>query len=214
MHKNCGSELLIPREQWVPAKDLKGEKNVLLHPVIDRAFERILQEHHTRHKVALLSLCTNTRPYNKSEKWKRFVSEFGDAADLIVVSNGGVIPSRFWESYPYMTYDAERDTRTPKGLYEQKMHERLKRFFETFTYERVVANFLPGLRNRPVAFKVLQELKGAGRIKEYVVAPNPCDQLLDQAWRLGKGLDKPGYWKRYPDINPNAFTAIQRAIEA
>ena len=29
--------------------------------------------------------------------------------DLIVCSSGGVIPQKYWNCYPYLTYDAHRD---------------------------------------------------------------------------------------------------------
>lgn len=69
MKVNQGSDLLIPREQWVAAEDIQGDEIKTLHsPIVERAFKRILELHKPKHKVALVSLCTATRPYSKSRK--------------------------------------------------------------------------------------------------------------------------------------------------
>ncbi len=212
MKKNHGSELLIPRGKWVLADDLCGEGKVLNHPIIDLAFERILKEHKPAHKVALLSLCTGTRPYSKSVKWKKYIDIFSDKADLIVVSGGGVIPSRFWECYPYMTYDVEVEARDLLDLYREKMFNRVQRFFEEFRYKYVVANFPPGMRNRSIALDALNELVASKHIKSFRVTPNPPDLKLDKSWRIKRNQDKPGYWTRYQELNPNALAALEKAI--
>ena len=182
--------------------------------LLTRRLKRILEEHKPAHKVALISLCAATRPYSKAEKWKKYVATFGDKADLVVVSAGGVIPSRFWECYPFMTYDIKEDIKSADGLYEKKMYDRVTRFFTRFQYDHVVASFLPRSPNRPVAQQVLTDLQNAGSIGSFVITPNKAEMDEDKRWRQSAGLDKPGYWTRFPEINPYALEAISCAINS
>ena len=82
---NKGSTLLIPKKEWVPEKEIQGnDEMVLTHPVMKKAFNKILQLHEMKHNIAFVSLCTSTRPYSKSLKWKNFKERYGDYADMII----------------------------------------------------------------------------------------------------------------------------------
>lgn len=111
-------------------------------------FNKILNDFKPKHKIAFLSLCTKSRPYSKSPKWKAFIKEFGNDCDLIVCSNGGIIPQEYWECYPYMTYDAPHTNEKYTKLYCDILYERLKKFFEKHHYDKIIFNFRPNLRNR------------------------------------------------------------------
>lgn len=84
---NCGSDFLIPRDEWGTEADIQGgDEHLLKSPIMNRAFNKILEIWRPRHKMALVSLCTSTRPYSKSRKWKTFKELFGDDCDLIICS--------------------------------------------------------------------------------------------------------------------------------
>ena len=102
----AGNNKLFSNDEWVPAAELFGEIKVLNHSLIHEAFDRILDQHVIKQPTAFLSLCSATRPYYYSTKWKEYVKYFDNKVDFIVVSNGGMIPEEFWLSYPYLNYDA------------------------------------------------------------------------------------------------------------
>ena len=77
-----GDNKLFPKVEWVPAEELFGENQVLKHPIMHKAFERILNQHKVIHSTALLSLCTDTRPYHFSLKWKKYLEYFDKKVDF------------------------------------------------------------------------------------------------------------------------------------
>lgn len=167
-----GDDKLIPHKDWVPQSEMNTDEKVLKHPIFEQAFKAILKKWKPTKNIAFMSLCTATRPYSKSNKYKEFTKRFGDIVDFIVVSNGGFIPKPFWSSYPYLNYDAPHDdTGAWDKLYQDTMYDRIKRFFGVFEYEYVIANFRPTLRNYEPAKKGLQEMKDAGRIKDFIIIP-------------------------------------------
>jgi len=170
---NRGDEQLIPMKDWILPDEMNTDESVLKHPIFDIAFDRILEDWIPKHNIAFMSLCTATRPYSKSNKYKVFNETFGNEVDFIVVSNGGFIPPKYWNSFPFLNYDAYHD---PSGdwdlLYQEKMFDRIKKFFTKFNYEYVVANFRPSMRNYKPANEGLQLMKNEGKIKDFVVVPN------------------------------------------
>lgn len=200
---NQGSDLLIPRSQWVNESELQGrEDKVLNHPIIDKAFKRILELHKPKHNVCLVSLCTSTRPYSKSRKWKRFIQEFGSDADLIICSNGGIIPIEFESCYPYLTYDAHGMSEFD-NMYVKITYERLMVFFNTHHYDKIVFNFRPSLRNRKSALMFKQMYKGESEI---LILPTP---MVYEAARREK-FHPVG--NRYPDICNIVLEQIKRGV--
>lgn len=200
---NHGSDLLIPKEQWVGVSELQGrEDKVLKHPIINQAFERILELHEPKHKVCLVSLCSSTRPYSKSRKWKKFIEEFGSDADLIICSNGGIIPIEFESCYPYLTYDAHGMSEFD-DLYVKITYERLMLFFNKHHYDRIVFNFRPTLRNRKSALMFKQTYKKGSEI---LILPTP---MVYEAARREK-FQPSG--NRYPDISKLVLEQIRRGI--
>lgn len=130
---------------------------VLKSPIIKKAFYKILELHKMKSDTCFVSLCTSTRPYSKSLKWKTFKNKLKDI-DLIVCSNGGIIPLEFENCYPYLTYDAHGEKKYDK-IYVKITYARLRIFFEKFPYKNIIFNFRPNLRNRICALKLKQTLK-------------------------------------------------------
>lgn len=152
--------MLINKPEWylVSTKDrapnnegLIGEEALLNNPLIDELCDKIIADFVPKHRFAIFSLCTSTRPYIKSPKWKKFFDNFGTECDLIICSNGGIIPIEYQYCYPFMTYDAHGDHKTDE-LYKQKFKERLDKFLKVHgdSYEKIIFSFLPSSRNREV----------------------------------------------------------------
>ena len=70
----AGNNKLFSNDEWVPATELFGEIKVLNHPLMHEAFDRILDQHVIKQPTAFLSLCSATRPYYYSTKWKEYVN--------------------------------------------------------------------------------------------------------------------------------------------
>ena len=199
---NIGSDLLIPRERWVTQEELqKTEGMVLKHPIMEEAFERIVELHKPKHKIALVSLCTSTRPYNLSRKWKEFERRFGDRADMIINSSGGVIPMEFAGCYPYLTYDVHGEAQYDR-LYVQVAYRRLMTFFNAHHYDKIIFNFRPGLRNRAAALKFRETYTGGA---EVFILPTQAGYKAAQRGGFPKG-------KMYPDLDEIVLRELAEAV--
>lgn len=128
-------------------ESLSGESKLMFNPIIDEAFEKILDTYKPKHKKVIFSLCTSTRPYIISMKWKRFNELFGKDCDLIICSNGGIIPIEYMYCFPFMDYDAHRSGTKFDNLYKEQMMTRLTKFVEKFKWDTIVYSFLPTSRN-------------------------------------------------------------------
>lgn len=139
--------------------ELEGEEKVLNNQAVDDAFERILNDFKPKHNKVIFSLCSASRPYITSLKWKSFHEHFGDVADLVICSNGGIIPIEYMCCFPFMEYDAHRANAGTDQLYKDKMRERLNRFLDKFgkDYEIIIYSFLPSSRNA----EAIREMDGA-----------------------------------------------------
>lgn len=201
---NQGSEYLLPKEQWTTAENIQGDEiKTLQSPVIEAAFQRILQLHTPKHKIALVSLCTSTRPYSKSRKWKKFIELFGNDADMIICSNGGIIPIEFESCYPYMTYDAHGEGKWDRQ-YINTCYRRLNEFFGKFHYEKIVFNFRPNMRNRLAALAFQRDYKGSSKI---VIVPTVAAYKAAQR----DGFKPAGM--RYPDLSHSVIDEMRKEIE-
>lgn len=143
---------LVPHKDRSPNNEgLIGEEALLNNPLIDELCEKMRNDFVPKHKYAIFSLCTSTRPYIKSPKWKKFYENFGGVCDLIICSNGGIIPIEYQFCYPFTVYDAHGDSKTDE-LYKQKFKERLDKFLEVHgdSWDKIIFSFLPSSRNREV----------------------------------------------------------------
>lgn len=214
---NCGSEVLFAKNEWCPAKEIQGtDLDVINHPLMKEAFNRTLEAHEVRHTTALLSLCTKTRPYSKGRKWKTLRNRYGEHADLIVTSNGGIVPLQLEGAYPFKTYDAKGE-RSNDNAYKVALRQKLSTFFERHRYERLVFLYRPTLRNVDAARHACYALSARGLIKTFAILPS---QLLYRSI-IGRkvmrnGKSRPAYqcegYTYYPDIHPLTLAALDGAL--
>ena len=200
-----GDERLVKRKNWISLNEMNTDMKILNHKLFDNIFNKIVREHRPNHKVAFLSLCTSTRPYHRGRKWKKFISEFGDRADLIVVSSGGIIPQNYFCSFPFLNYDGD-SAKSANLLYAKKLEKRLLKFFKTHQYDYIVANFRPRLRNTPTIKKVCNRLKLKSVIKDFVLVPDEesYQDLQDRGFPGGK---------MFPDLDEAIFEKIKQKID-
>lgn len=139
--------------------ELKGAKNVLTHPLGETGFNRILHDYTPCHNNVIFSLCTSTRPYLNSVKWKTLYHNFGNSCDLVVCSSCGIIPMEYMNCYPYTTYDAYDAYNTTKfnDLYYSVFEKRILTFLDTFGHywNKKIFLFSPNSVNT----KVIRNLK-------------------------------------------------------
>ena len=203
-----GDNKLFSEAERVLSTEINNEEKILKHPILHEAFDRIVEQHVPNQSTAFLSLCTATRPYNKSKKWKGFINKFGGKVDMIVVSNGGMMPQQFWKSWPYLNYDG--GDHYDIQMYKDIMHARLLKFFRKHNYSNVIANFRPNLINHQPAHDALAILKEEGSIGDYIVMPN--QELYDKAQSLGW---KPphGQGDMFPDLTDTILSALIAQVE-
>ena len=208
--EGSGDDRLIPQSEWMPIETMNSDLKILENDLFDRVFDKILEVHKPKKKIAFLSLCTSTRPYSNSQKYKKFKKLFGESVEFVVVSNGGIIPIEYETSYPFMEYDGGGFDPNIKERFQIAMEHRLRRFFENFNYyDFVLANFRPNLRTTPVAKKVLSELKRRSIIKDYAIVPNVTMYRECQ----NDGFGKPnGVGKMFPDLHLYALEEMQSVL--
>lgn len=205
---NCGDEKLIPKEKWVPAYELQGddETRILQHPILEECFQKINEEFVPKHNIAFVSMCTVTRPYGDSRKFKVFLERgYGDHADVIVGSSEGIVPQEYWGSYPFMTYNTHE--RGKKNLvYIDKLYRRFMEFFTKHHYDVIVFNYRPSLINRYSAEKFKENYDGDSKI--YILPSEEQWESLKQMWKdSGK---KGGHY--FPDIEPPVLEELDKVL--
>ena len=201
MKQNDGSDYLIPQDEWVPESELQGnEAKVLTHPVTEKAFRKILEDWSPEHNICLLSTCTSSRPYSKSQKWKKYLAEFEGKADLIVFSSAGIIPQKYWSCYPYLTYDSY-STSSSLGVFLNTQTDRMKRFFDAKHYDLIVVVAKPLSAFRVCTLKFMESYKG-----KVELIPTMCEREADRE----NGF-RP-YGVHYPELAKSCFAHTKRAI--
>lgn len=205
---NRGDERLLCRDEWVEAQEIQGSPELIFNsPVLNKAQERILDQFTPSHPIAFVSVCTSSRPYSKSPKWKTFKNELLDV-DLIVSSNGGIIPMEYESSYPYMTYDAFHQ-REFDQLFMLYMTRYFIRFFTLKRYDYLVLNSGPTKSHpyrRKSALLAARYLKAHHHIKDFAVCPS-LDVYKNAVFRTMRD-------KLFPDIHPSVLDEIKQQIEA
>lgn len=146
-------EYLFSKNAWCDIEDITGEENVLNSKLIQEAYEKIIKDYKPKHKYAIFSLCTHTRPYLKSRKWAMYYKCFGKSCELIVCSNGGIIPMEYMNCFPFLDYDAPY-TEELNEEYKRLFILRLKNFLDNFSFEKIIFIFKPNSRN----YEALMEL--------------------------------------------------------
>jgi len=205
MKKNIGKETLLAKKDWgVEGSETGNDENVLVSQIMNKAQERILDIYKPVNKIAFVSLCTSTRPYSKGRKWKKFKECFKDV-DLIINSNGGVIPICYDDCYPYMTYDAHGEKKFD-DLYVIFSTRALIRFFILKKYDYILFNFRPTLRNVKAGKLAGKYLKSKGHIKGYSIIPDLTlySKIKKDGFRSGK---------MFPDLDPLVLEAMRNKID-
>jgi hypothetical protein len=201
----AGDEQLIPKSDWIEFSEMNRESLILndKHGIFNDAFQKILEKHTMNSKILFLSGCTTTRPYNLSKKWKFFIERFG-VADFVVSSNGGIIPQKYFSSFPYLNYNGET-TIVGTPLFQSVLKDRVEKFLNAHPYDYVLANFRPKLRSTPVVKEVLADLKENGTIKDYAVIP---DGKLYEKARIDGFIGPNGNGAMFPDLHQFILDAM------
>lgn len=141
------------------SSELKGAENVLTHSIGETGFNRILHDYTPCHDNVIFSLCTPTRPYLHSVKWKTLYNNFGNSCDLVVCSSCGIIPMEYMNCYPYTTYDAYDAYSTTKfrNLYYSVFEKRILTFLDKFGHRWSKKIFV--LSPNSVCTKVIRDLE-------------------------------------------------------
>jgi len=203
-----GNTRLLKKSEWGDVKSMQGvDTDVLYNPIINLAFDRILEDFKPKKKIAFVSLCTKTRPYSKSRKWAKFIEAgIGENCDLIISSNSGVIPIEYDSSYPYLNYDAH-----PSGPskydkdYVQVAYKRHKEFFTKFHYDAIIFNFSHKVRDRAVALKIQPLLEQQGT--KVIILPTKG------AYLNAKQNNFKPYGRMFPDLSYSIMDQIQETIK-
>ena len=204
-----GSSRPIPRHEWCPVREIQGsDTDVLRHPLMERAFQEILKQHRPHHRIAYLSLCTTTRPYSIGKKWSTLRRIFGGHVDLIVASNGGIIPLEFEACFPFLNYDAHGEAKYD-AEYVDVLVRRMKEFFSAHPYQYVVFNFRPNLRNVKAARIVGPWLVEKGLAKGYAILPTAEHYAQAQTEKFHLR----GY-KMFPELYPAMLNPVIRQVKA
>lgn len=204
-----GGEYLLKREVWPsPLDEIQGrDPDVLYSKTMQDAFDNIIKKHSKFHEIALFSLCTSTRPYSKSRKWSTYIKEFESTCDLIIHSNGGIVPIEFEGQFPYLNYDAHGESKFDK-IYIEVGVERFKKFLSQHPYKFIIFNFRHNMRNVKIAEDVGPWAIKNGICQEFVILPNK--EHYEQA--RAEGFAAAGY-KMYPELWPSILDKIKNQIE-
>ena len=206
-----GRDDLIPREKWIPASEMETELQILndKHGIFNDAFQKILTEHKMESKIVFMSLCTATRNFALSPKWRAFIELFGADCDMVVQSNAGIIPQKWFTSFPYLNYEGE-PTIVGTPLYKEVLGKRLHAFLTHHPYPYILANFRPHQRNTGPNIEVLDRLKESGTIKDFSVIPSV--ELYERARRDGFGKPN-GMGAMFPDCHLYVLNAMRSQLD-
>lgn len=182
---------------------ITGEENVLKSPVFEEAFNSVCRLYQPKHKIAVFSLCTQTKPFSSSMKWRGIIKIFGSWADLIVCSSAGIIPLEFENCYPFNNYDSHSGHEGDESLsdYSKSLFEyRCKTFLTKFKWERVI--FL------------LDPYEGASDVVRHLYMHNVRQFPTAVAWRNVTEADFIGYSLRFCKVlNKQTLLQIQDWIK-
>lgn len=150
-------DFLFKQDERIPDSEISGDEKVLNSPLIEEAFQRILADYVPHHDKVIFSLCTSTRPYLHSVKWKTYHKFFGTDCDLVICSNGGIIPMDYMYCYPFLNYNAPHEGNAWDELYMKVFERRLCAFLEKNNkyYKKRCFVFIPETRN----YRSIEKLK-------------------------------------------------------
>lgn len=202
-----GSHFLLCPNKLDIAEIRQNEGDMMKSRVLRRAFERILETYKPGHDIALVSICTATRPYSLSRKWTRLLKHFSGKVDFIVQSNAGVIPLEYECCYPYLNYNGPHEDCYNKQYIETQIQNE-KLFFEKFHYRHVVFHFRHKVRDYHIAKEVGPWAVEKGYIGGYTILPTETQYNTGQA----EGFVQAGY-SMFPELWPTMFDPLVECIE-
>lgn len=204
-----GWSTLVPRDAWCDVRTLHGrDPDVLRHPTIAAAFAAVCAQWKPRHPIVLFSLCTSHRPYTQSRKWKHLAREFGGVCDLVVTSNGGIIPLPYEACFPFLNYDAHGEA-CFDALYIDILADRLATFLRACRYTYALFHFRHTLRNAVAAARVGPALVAEGVLRDFAVLPQR--EHLAQAEREGYRSTAA---MKFPDLAPAMLAPVRAQVAA
>ena len=159
-----------------------------------------------KHKIAFVCMCTNTKPFNKSRKFKTFFERgYGNNADVIVGSGEGIVPQEYWESYPYLTFDSYVKGKKNQ-VYIDLLYSRLMEFFSKHHYDVIVFNYRPTLGN-PRTSAEMFKANYTGDSEIYILP-------TEDAWsKTIEEFKKSGRASMYfPDIEPPVLEELDNVL--
>jgi len=210
-----GNDLIFEKKDWIPYSLMDTEIKNLDLPILHEGFERVVKQHIPTQYTAFLSLCTATRPYYLSKKWKTFKEEFGHKVDMITVSNAGFFPELYWESWPVLNYGPVEGPPYPVDEIDDKKYHRLLidrmvQFFSHNEYKYVIANFHPKQRSYKMGTESMSILKSKGLIEDYSIIPT--FELYEKAREDGfRGPNGAG--DMFPDLHKFILDVIIQQVE-
>jgi hypothetical protein len=211
-----GNELLFKRGEWIPYNLMDMEIKVLDLPVLHEGFKRVIKRHTSTQPTAFVSLCTATRPYYLSKKWKTFKEEFGHKVDMITISNAGFFPEPFWEAWPALNYGPIKGPPYPVDeiddeKYHRIMLDRMIRFFKNNEYKYVIVNFHPKQRSYKLGVESMSTLKNEGIIEDYSIIPTI--ELYEKAKEDGFHGSPNSAGDMFPDLHKFILNVIIQQVE-
>ena len=203
-----GGTYLLEKEAWGSLIEIQGhDPDVLFSEVMEEAFQQILLKHRRGRPIALFSLCTATRPYSLSKKWAQYIKLFEKNCDLIIHSNGGIIPIEFEGQYPYLNYDAHGERRFDNDYIEVGIR-RLKEFLTKHPYRFILFNYRHNMRNVYIAREVGPWAVANGLCEEYAISPTEDDYKVAQA----EDFVQAGF-KMFPEMWPSVLDKLDQQIK-
>lgn len=203
-----GGDYILPRDKWPALSEIQGnDETVLRSKTMNEAFENVLRLHRPFHRTVLFSLCTATRPYSKARKWAKYVEHFERYADLVVHSNGGIVPIEMEGQFPYLNYDAKGQSKFDR-IYIEVGIKRVLRFLTAHRYANVLFNYRHNMRNFQIALRVGPEAKRRGLIEDYAILPT--EKHYAQAKEEDFGAHG---FKMYPELWPCMFDPVLEKLK-
>lgn len=180
-------EEIISREHWDLAALRGATIKQMTHEHITQARQYIYDNYQPRHTTALLMLCANRKPYHLNQNILHGIRNSKGVADLIIVSNPGMIPIEYDNLYPFRYYewDEREETEEIQATYTTLVTQWIGDFFKRFPYYTKVVSFIrPGqTRDAFLAADMPQQ-------KVDVFEQSFIDSMWEKFSYCGKGIFK------------------------
>ncbi len=138
---------IIKRENW-DIKQLIGTiEKQLYHPHYYFIRNYFLKNFKPKSKIAVLFLCSATKPYSQNKQFKWFIDRYKNKVDFYFISNPGIIPLEYDNYYPFRWYfwPENQETKEIKEKYIEITKERIENWFKIFNqYENIISLIKPG----------------------------------------------------------------------